>query len=144
MRGGGARRLHEHKIPRRCGDQQADLANGSAFPSDSLRNRQILSAALARHPRGYVLNPKLSCSLQANENGASGHAVAAVDDCARPLPDAAPGIGGGNRDEPVATFADCRGRLADTPDHSQFFAVIIGPTPTLALRLTADFLLGTI
>ena len=63
--------------------------------------------------------------MQADENGASGHAVAVVDDCAGDIRDVLPDIFGRIRDEPGATFSGCRVPLGGIRDRT---AILRGDT----------------
>ena len=80
-----------------------------------------LAVPAAKLRRQNVLDPKLGCSLQANENGASGPALAAAHDCAGDIRDVGHDSSGHIRDEPVATFSGCRVPLGGIRDRPAVF-----------------------
>ena len=80
-----------------------------------------LAVPAAKLRRQNVLDPKLGCSLQANEDGASGPALAAARDCAGDIRDVDHDTSGHIRDEPVATSSGCRVPLGGIRDRSAVF-----------------------
>ena len=89
-----------------------------------------------------VLDPKLGCSLQANKDGASGHAVAAVGDCAGDIRDVPYDISGRTRDEPGAISSDCRLLPAGIRDRSVVFVGDTRPGAGLGIRLYCKRFVG--
>lgn len=77
-----------------------------------------LAVPAAKLRQQNVLDPKLGCSLQADENGASGPALAAAHDCSGDIRDVGHDSSGHIRDEPVATSSGYRvplGGIRDRP-----------------------------
>lgn len=81
--------------------------------------QDLWRAVPAAKPRQQnVLDPKLGCSLQADEDGVFGLAVAAVGDCAADIRDVPHDIAGRTRDDPGAISSGCRGLLGGIRDRS--------------------------